>query len=1046
MPAGDAVEALDERITDGDSISRLVRRRFPPTRESVSDRAIQRWHEENIGVLEGLFADQKAPVRQGRAVYDHRGLLALLDSELRQLSAMRERIAVRAGIPARGIKRPASPAPASGSSASSTASSGAAGGGTAGGGTASSGAAGGGTAGGGTAGGGTAGGGTAGGGTAGGGTAGGGTAAGTADAGEPGRTPGSAADLFLSGPYEEPTAAAELRIQLSDPVREERTSSAGLVAGVQPGDEEEDGQEAGQRSSAAREPAQSGSGDPTAGQPRIAIAAAASVALPAYDADAASTRDFVGIDAVADAFSYLLASTTAQPPLAIGLFGEWGSGKSFLMQTIRRRVDEVTRAARQSELPQAQLGVYKRVVQIEFNAWHYVEGNLWASLVEHIFANLRVTPEDADTELRRRQQKISDAMVSITRQKGVLESRIEQLEKGRSQAFRDEAKLRADQQVQLRSLRHVQLRDVVAAVKLSEPEKDAVSSALKDVGLGEAEESAAAAVQALSQARTLVRRGGPILAPVRGKGLLWIFGIIVVIALAPAVAFALQRWNVSAVPKVLTSLAATAAGGLVIFRQGASWVSTALAHINVAEARVADRVEQAEQQQRAEMARLEGQIADAERQLAEARREDQAVREHIAALKREIVELTPGRILAEFLDQRAASLDYYRFLGLTALIRRDFEKLTELVQAAQSAAEADGATSPVADFSRVILFVDDLDRCPPGKVAEVLQAVHLLLSFPVFAVVVAVDPRWLARSLELNYPGLIEASNTEAAASTAQDYLEKIFQIPFRVAPLDEKSRGRFMSGLVSRLIGEPAMAPGPALPAGAADHIGAANGSLPVAVTAADPLAEADGAVPDDALPDDALPDDAVPHGAVPHGAVPDGAASDDGVPDDGVPDDGVPDDGVPDDDAREVDLNPASMQLDEAEAAFLGELLPILDSSPRGLKRYVNIYRLIKAVAIPSVSFGRGDAELRMFLLALLTSFAAGPELISQIIGPAQQTELTLGELITNRVAGDSAGPASPEEGALAEWLARHPAIAECRVQAALEDARHVRLYSFN
>src|SRR3712207_7125212 len=36
---------------------------------------------------------------------------------------------------------------------------------------------------------------------------------------------------------------------------------------------------------------------------------------------------------------------------------------------------------------------YKRIVQIEFNAWHYSEGNLWASLVQHIFENLRLVDE-----------------------------------------------------------------------------------------------------------------------------------------------------------------------------------------------------------------------------------------------------------------------------------------------------------------------------------------------------------------------------------------------------------------------------------------------------------------------------------------------------------------------------------------------------------------------------------------------------------------------------------------------------------------------------
>ena len=55
--------------------------------------------------------------------------------------------------------------------------------------------------------------------------------------------------------------------------------------------------------------------------------------------------DFIGVSEEADAFAYLIASTTLGPPLAIGLFGNWGSGKSFLMAKIRQRVSQLTALA-----------------------------------------------------------------------------------------------------------------------------------------------------------------------------------------------------------------------------------------------------------------------------------------------------------------------------------------------------------------------------------------------------------------------------------------------------------------------------------------------------------------------------------------------------------------------------------------------------------------------------------------------------------------------------------------------------------------------------
>jgi hypothetical protein len=61
---------------------------------------------------------------------------------------------------------------------------------------------------------------------------------------------------------------------------------------------------------------------------------------------------------------------------------------------------------------------------------------------------------------------------------------------------------------------------------------------------------------------------------------------------------------------------------------------------------------------------------------------------------------------------------------------------------------------------------------------EVLQAVHLLLAYPLFVVVVAVDPRWLLHSLQQTYGAFrrngkrrIEAR--EMWRTTPQNYLER---------------------------------------------------------------------------------------------------------------------------------------------------------------------------------------------------------------------------------------------------------------------------------
>jgi hypothetical protein len=100
------------------------------------------------------------------------------------------------------------------------------------------------------------------------------------------------------------------------------------------------------------------------------------------------------------------------------------------------------------------------------------------------------------------------------------------------------------------------------------------------------------------------------------------------------------------------------------------------------------------------------------------------------------------------------------------------------------------------NVERIILYIDDLDRCPADKVVDVLQAVHLLLAYPLFIVVVGVDPRWLAHSLTATYATFKEVGDgsekktrdlpidAELWRTTPQNYLEKIFQIPISLRPM----------------------------------------------------------------------------------------------------------------------------------------------------------------------------------------------------------------------------------------------------------------------
>ena len=90
---------------------------------------------------------------------------------------------------------------------------------------------------------------------------------------------------------------------------------------------------------------------------------------------------------------------------------------------------------------------------------------------------------------------------------------------------------------------------------------------------------------------------------------------------------------------------------------------------------------------------------------------------------------------------------------------------------------------------RVILYIDDLDRCPPPRVVEVMEAVQLLLSTPLFVVVLGLDTRYITRALEKEYREILQREGDPSG----MDYIEKIIQIPYRVRPIEPAGLGAFL-------------------------------------------------------------------------------------------------------------------------------------------------------------------------------------------------------------------------------------------------------------
>jgi hypothetical protein len=457
--------------------------------------------------------------------------------------------------------------------------------------------------------------------------------------------------------------------------------------------------------------------------------------LAAIAPDTIGGVDLVGVGADADALANIIAAAATAPPLSIGLFGDWGSGKSFLINEIQARVRQLSRGSRNA----ASSAYCAQVRNVEFNAWHYADANLWASLVTHIFDELAKPEPEAGVS----DEKTARAQVARLEEElaasATLQQRFEQ-------AQRRAARLAARKQLLRWTWR------------LAGADEGSLAQVDRNV----------ATIQ--GSLRLLVPAG-----PARA------LVVLVVLTVVAAVAAVVAVVGVDGV--------AALAGGV------AAAAGVALSWLRVARGRVRRLVHEAGS--RTQVAELRD--AGIDEQLADAR---QAERE----LRREVDDLRSGRRIARFVSDGSGLADYRTQLGLVSQIHDDFEEMSRILRRQSASAPAAGefgTDTELPQIDRIVLYIDDLDRCPPQRVVEVLEAVHLILAVELFVVVLAVDPRWLLQSLQLHYSELLtlgdDSSPADEAAwrSTPLHYLEKIIQMPFALRPMGTASVQSLVHGLL---------------------------------------------------------------------------------------------------------------------------------------------------------------------------------------------------------------------------------------------------------
>jgi hypothetical protein len=148
-----------------------------------------------------------------------------------------------------------------------------------------------------------------------------------------------------------------------------------------------------------------------------------------------------------------------------------------------------------------------------------------------------------------------------------------------------------------------------------------------------------------------------------------------------------------------------------------------------------------------------------------------------------------GREFTQSFDAVITDPGYATKLGFLHLVQEDMKRVLQLV---------------ATERRPLVIFVDDLDRCSPGTVAQVIEAINLFLAgeFPNCIFVLAMEPALVAAHIEATYKDLVAALKQGRApgewSTLGWRFLEKIVQLPLSL-PVPQDTHG--LDGYLSSLL-----------------------------------------------------------------------------------------------------------------------------------------------------------------------------------------------------------------------------------------------------
>jgi tetratricopeptide (TPR) repeat protein len=96
---------------------------------------------------------------------------------------------------------------------------------------------------------------------------------------------------------------------------------------------------------------------------------------------------------------------------------------------------------------------------------------------------------------------------------------------------------------------------------------------------------------------------------------------------------------------------------------------------------------------------------------------------------------------------------------------------------------------------RLVIFVDDLDRCLPEKAIEVLEAIKLFLDVKGCVFILGLDQEVITRGLQVKYKEVAFLDQNDQL-TFSRHYVEKLIQLPFYLPPIESREVRTYIDSL----------------------------------------------------------------------------------------------------------------------------------------------------------------------------------------------------------------------------------------------------------